>query len=65
MSKPLVSEACIACGTCEAVCPAVFKVVEVEGKPIATVLEADYEAEKAKIDEAIGACPVQAITWGE
>ncbi|MFA6594117.1 MAG: ferredoxin [Candidatus Buchananbacteria bacterium] len=65
MSKPSVSEACIACGTCEAICPAVFKVAEVEGKMIATVLEADYEAEKAKIDEAIGACPTQAISWQE
>lgn len=65
MSKPAVSESCIACGTCEAICPAVFKVAEVEGKMIATVLEADYEAEKAKIDEALGACPVQAISWVE
>ena len=63
--KPVVSDSCIACGTCEAICPAVFKVAEVDGKMIATVLEADYEAEKAKIDEAIGSCAVQAISWSE
>ena len=61
MSKPIVNDSCIACGTCEAICPEVFKVAEVGGKMIATVLEADYAAFDAKIDEAIGACPVQAI----
>ena len=65
MPKPLVNDSCIACGTCEAICPAVFKVQDVDGKMKAAVLEADYEAEKAKIDEALGACPVQAISWGE
>lgn len=63
MSKPIVSDSCIGCGTCEAICPAVFKVEEADGKMIAKVLEADYEAEKEKIDEAIAACPVQAISW--
>ncbi|MFA5020448.1 MAG: ferredoxin [Patescibacteria group bacterium] len=62
MSKPVISDACIACGTCEAICPEVFKVSEIEGKMIAHVLEADYEALAAKIDEAIGACPVQCIS---
>ena len=60
--KPTVSDSCIACGGCEATCPAVFKLEEVDGKMIAVVQEADYEAEKAKIDEAIAGCPVQAIS---
>jgi len=63
--KPKVNESCIGCGTCEAVCPSVFKVQDVDGKMIAVVLEADYEAEKVSIDESIGACPVQAISWEE
>jgi ferredoxin len=60
--KPVVNDSCIACGTCEAICPEVFKVAEVDGKMIATVLEADYAALESKIDEAIASCPVQSIT---
>jgi len=63
MSKPVVNDSCIGCGTCEAICPAVFKVEEIDGKMMAKVLEADYDAEKEKVDEAIAACPVQAISW--
>jgi len=62
MSKLVVNDSCIACGTCEAICPEVFKVAEVDGKMIATVLEADYAALEAKIDECISACAVQAIS---
>ncbi len=65
MPKPTINESCIACGTCEAICPAVFKVQDVDNKHIATVLEADYAAEKANIDDAINSCPVQAIAWQE
>ncbi|MEK7653469.1 MAG: ferredoxin [Patescibacteria group bacterium] len=61
--KPIVNDTCIACGTCEAICPAVFKVEEKDGKMIAVVLAADYEAEKAKIDEAIASCATQSISW--
>ncbi len=61
--KPIVNESCIACGTCESICPAVFKVEEVGDKMISVVQKADYEAEKEGIDESIAACPVQAISW--
>ena len=54
-------EACIGCGTCEAICPEVFKMEDVDGKMIAKVLDADYDALKGKIDEAINACPVTSI----
>lgn len=60
--KPVVSDACIGCGTCEAICPAVFKVEERDGKMIAVVLDADYEAEKGKIDESVSSCPVSSIS---
>ena len=61
--KPVVNDSCIACGTCESLCPEVFKVEDRDGKMIAVVQEADYKANKEKIDESISACPVQAIDW--
>lgn len=63
--KPIVNDSCIACGTCESICPAVFKVQESDGKMIAVVQDADFEANKANIEECIGACPVQAISMEE
>lgn len=58
--KPIVDhETCIGCGTCESLCPEVFK-VEDDGK--AHVLEADYQNFKDCINQSIEACPVQAIS---
>ena len=58
--KPIVNqETCIGCGTCESICPEVFKVGD-DGK--AEVLSADYDALAEKINEAKEACPVQAIS---
>lgn len=63
MAKPIVNqETCIGCGTCEAICPAVFKL---DGNGKAQVQEADYEANKEQIQQAIDACAVQSISWGE
>ncbi|MFA6421867.1 MAG: ferredoxin [Candidatus Buchananbacteria bacterium] len=59
--KPKINDFCIACMTCEGICPEVFKVVD--GK--ATVLDANYANYKDKIDEAIASCAVQAIEWEE
>lgn len=57
--KPIVNqETCIGCGSCESICPAVFKINN-EGK--AEVLEADFQANKDCIKESIDICPVQAI----
>lgn len=64
--KPAVNqESCIGCGTCEAICPDVFKVQEVDSAMKAVVLAADYAVNKDKIDEASGSCPTQAISWAE
>lgn len=63
--KPIVSDICIGCGTCETICPNAFKLAEVDNKMIAVVQPTDYEAEKDKIEEAISACAVSAISWGE
>lgn len=60
--KPIINDSCIGCGTCESICPEVFKVEEKDDRIIAVVLEADYATFKDKIDESIGACPVQAIS---
>jgi ferredoxin len=58
--KPTINkEVCIGCGTCESICPEVFKVND-DGK--AEVLSADYQNFKDKIKEAIDACPVDAIS---
>lgn len=61
--KPTVNDSCIGCGTCEAVCPEVFKIEDKDDRIIAVVKEADYQKNKDKIDESIAACPVQAIEW--
>ncbi|MAF13652.1 MAG: ferredoxin [Parcubacteria group bacterium] len=63
MSTPYVDkDICIGCGTCESICPQVFKVND-DAK--ADVLEADYEANKEAVDESIEACPVDCISWKE
>lgn len=63
MAKPIVDEdVCIGCGTCESICPDVFKLTD-DAK--AHVQEADYEANKDEIQESIDACPVNCITWEE
>lgn len=62
MSKQVVvdRENCIGCGNCEAVCPEVFQlgpddkssVLKPEGGP-------------ACVEDAMGQCPVEAISWQE
>ena len=64
MSKPIVNEeTCIGCGTCESICPAVFKITD-DAKAHVTD-DADFEANKDAIQESIDACPVDSISWGE
>lgn len=57
--KPKVDQKlCIGCGTCEALCPAVFEVIDGH----ATVKQdADFKANAQCISDAIEACPVTAI----
>ena len=54
--KVKVNDGCIACGACESVCDAVFKVEDV-----AVVNEGAVAANEACIKEAADACPVGAI----
>lgn len=66
--KPIVDhDLCIGCGLCEGMDGVVFKVLE--GKSEVQVQDAegnmiDYDAHRDTIDKSIGACPVQAISWG-
>ena len=54
--KVRVDDGCIACGACESVCDAVFKVEDV-----AKVNEAAVADNEACVKEAADACPVGAI----
>jgi ferredoxin len=60
MPKPVVDvDACEGCGTCEEMCPEVFK-VNAEEK--AEVIGAD-KCDTCDCQEAADTCPVQAITF--
>lgn len=60
MSKAKVDqELCIGCGTCESVCPSVFKLEN--GKSV--VVKEDCG--DCNCQEAVDSCPVGAISLGE
>jgi ferredoxin len=54
--KVTIDSGCIACGACESICDAVFKVED-----IATVNEAAVADHIDAVKEAADACPVSAI----
>jgi len=53
-------DVCIGCGSCAAICSAVFQ-MEADNKA-GIILEADLEANAAQIQQAADACPVRAIS---
>lgn len=53
---------CIGCGSCEAVCPEVFRLND-EGKAEAYAEVTDELKDTAQ--EAIDICPVKCIAWDE
>ncbi|EKE30034.1 MAG: hypothetical protein ACD_2C00054G0003 [uncultured bacterium (gcode 4)] len=57
--RPQVNERCIGCWACIAICPDVFDFTD-EGYAKALRLD-DYEGKW--VDDAISACPVDAIKW--
>ncbi|MBD3231393.1 ferredoxin [Candidatus Dependentiae bacterium] len=57
MLKIKILPGCISCGTCEVVCPEVFKVSDVSHLK----KDADLEQNKEKIKEAAQMCPVGVI----
>ncbi len=62
MSKKVYidEEECIGCGSCEEVCPEVFKLNDETDK--AEIIKAEGGPEDL-IEEAIGICPVECIYW--
>ncbi len=56
----LDQECCTGCGSCEELCPDVFKLDEVTEK--ASVILPEGGDEEC-IEEAIATCPVECISW--
>ena len=61
MKKVYIEPGCITCGTCEAVCPKVFKVTDVSR----VIESADFKEHKDLIKEAAEICPVSVIKYEE
>ncbi|OGI23755.1 MAG: ferredoxin [Candidatus Moranbacteria bacterium RIFCSPHIGHO2_12_FULL_40_10] len=60
MAKPVVNQdICIGCGTCESICPKVFKVENGKSRVIAE------ECGECNCQEAVDSCPVGAISISE
>lgn len=55
----IVESECIACGSCEEICPEVFKVDEQAGYAIVINQGGDPD----KIQEAMDTCPTECIHW--
>uniref|UniRef100_A0A7V4LC26 Ferredoxin n=1 Tax=Desulfobacca acetoxidans TaxID=60893 RepID=A0A7V4LC26_9BACT len=56
------TDACIACGNCEAVCPEVFHLREDLSH---SEVVNPFGAPEARIQDAIDQCPAQCISWQE
>ena len=54
-----VNEACIGCSACVAISPEVF---ELDDEGMSVVIKCDNYEGKG-VDDSIGACPVDAISW--
>jgi ferredoxin len=61
MKKVLIEPGCISCGSCEFICPQVFKVVETS--QVDTTADLDKHADLIK--KAAEKCPVQVIVYEE
>ena len=61
MKKVWIEPGCISCGTCEAVCPKVFKVTNISH----IVPNANLKENKELIEEAAEICPVSVIAYEE
>ena len=59
IKAPYVNETCIGCSACVAIAPEVFELNE-EGKSV-VIAQENYNEED--VNNAIQACPVDAISW--
>jgi ferredoxin len=59
IKKVYIEPGCISCGTCEAVCPQVFKVTDVSH----VNQQADLQSNADLIEEAAEICPVSVIKY--
>jgi len=60
MKRPMVNqELCIGCGSCETICPAVFKVINEKSNVIAP-----DQCSECDCQSAADLCPVGAISFG-
>ena len=59
IKKVWIEDGCIACGSCEQICPAVFTVTD-QSRVIEGVNISDYEEQ---IVEAAECCPVEVIKY--
>jgi ferredoxin len=59
ITKVWIKEGCIACGSCEQICPEVFRVTD-QSRVQEGVSFTDYEE---KIKEAAESCPVEVIKY--
>ncbi len=57
----IIEEQCIFCGQCEAIAPEVFKI----GEKAEVLLEEIPPEHEESVQEAIDACPTDAIVWTE
>ncbi|MBW6500071.1 MAG: ferredoxin [Bacteroidales bacterium] len=61
INKVWIEEGCISCGSCEQICPEVFKLEDVS-----TVIEGvNYSDFEAGIKEAADNCPADVIKYSE
>jgi ferredoxin len=61
MKKLSITPGCVSCGSCEAVCPEVFKL----NRTAVILADADIEKNKELIRESADLCPVQVIVFDE
>jgi len=59
VKAPYVNETCIGCSACVAISPEVF---DLDDEWKSRVLECEFYDDKW-VDDAISACPVDAISW--
>lgn len=61
ITKVWIEEGCISCGSCEQICPEVFKLED-----LSTVIKGvNYSDYEAKIKEAVENCPAEVIKYSE